>query len=161
MKSIERQLNLLGYFVAARGRPVNGTEAMASIAAYASASRSMFDDDIVGLREAGVAIEGRRGHGYVLVGAEARGEGKLALAISVAVFIGTHRDATVSEVAEAFGVQAAEVREALDSLLMCGFPPYLPDDYVNVNVGADGRIEANNAERFARVIRLRPLAVAA
>jgi proteasome accessory factor C len=50
------------------------------------------------------------------------------------------------------GAPAAEILSDLDKILLCGVPPYLPDDYIGVYVD-DGRVEIRFAEHFRRPVR--------
>jgi proteasome accessory factor C len=50
------------------------------------------------------------------------------------------------------GAPATEILADLDKILLCGVPPYLPDDYIGVYVD-DGRVEIRFAEHFRRPVR--------
>jgi proteasome accessory factor C len=50
------------------------------------------------------------------------------------------------------GAPASEILADLDKILLCGVPPYLPDDYIGVYV-EDGRVEIRFAEHFRRPVR--------
>ncbi len=50
------------------------------------------------------------------------------------------------------GASAAEVLGDLNRILLCGVPPYLPDDYIGVYV-EEGKVEIRFAEHFRRPVR--------
>lgn len=50
---------------------------------------------------------------------------------------------------------AREVLGDLDRILLCGVPPYLPDDYIGVYVEG-GRVEIRFADHFRRPVRFTP-----
>src|SRR5205814_2029123 len=50
------------------------------------------------------------------------------------------------------GAPATEILSDLDKILLCGVPPYLPDDYIGVYVD-DGKVEIRFAEHFRRPVR--------
>lgn len=54
---------------------------------------------------------------------------------------------------EAFsGAPASELVDDLNRILLCGVPPYLPDDYIGVYVD-EGRVEIRFADHFRRPVR--------
>ncbi|MGH7296788.1 MAG: hypothetical protein ACRELB_17755, partial [Polyangiaceae bacterium] len=58
----------------------------------------------------------------------------------------------LEELAAMIGAPVAEVLSDLDKVLLCGVPPYLPDDYIGVYV-SDGCVEIAFAEHFKRPVR--------
>ena len=64
-----------------------------------------------------------------------------------------HQGAEIGDVAKFLGCKPQEVLADLDAILMCGAPPYLPTDYINVAIEG-GRIYLEFAEQFRRPVRL-------
>lgn len=58
----------------------------------------------------------------------------------------------LDELAAYCGAPPTEILSDLDKMLLCGVPPYLPDDYIGVYVD-DGRVEIRFAEHFRRPVR--------
>jgi proteasome accessory factor C len=58
----------------------------------------------------------------------------------------------LEDLARYCGADASEVMQDLDRILLCGTPPYLPDDYIGVYVDA-GRVEVRFADHFRRPVR--------
>ena len=62
----------------------------------------------------------------------------------------------VRDLARRLGVSPRVVLSDLDMVLMCGVPPYLPNDYVSVCIEG-GRVWLDFADHFRRPIALTPL----
>ncbi len=60
--------------------------------------------------------------------------------------------AKLEDLARYCGASASEILADLDRVLLCGVPPYLPDDYIGVYVD-DDRVEIRFADHFRRPIR--------
>lgn len=60
---------------------------------------------------------------------------------------------TIQELQETLGVSRRELQGDLDAILLCGVPPYLPNDYISMFVDGD-RVTVEYAEHFARPARL-------
>ncbi len=58
----------------------------------------------------------------------------------------------VEDLAAYCGADVSEVLADLNRILLCGVPPYLPDDYIGVYV-EDGRVTIRFAEHFKRPVR--------
>ncbi len=59
----------------------------------------------------------------------------------------------IEEIAQQLGVPAGTVLSDLDAILMCGVPPYLPNDYVGVYV-ENGAVRLSFADHFKRPVTL-------
>ena len=59
----------------------------------------------------------------------------------------------IQDLARQFRCGASEIVSDLNRILLCGVPPYLPDDYIGVYIENDC-VEINFADHFARPIRL-------
>lgn len=67
-------------------------------------------------------------------------------------YLRKHPGVSVEELSQFSGVPASEILSDLDRILLCGVPPYLPDDYIGVYV-EDGRVEIRFADHFRRPVR--------
>jgi len=68
-------------------------------------------------------------------------------------YLRSHQGVTIDELARFMGVSARQVLKDLDRILMCGVPPYLPDDYVTYWI-EDGRVFVTFADQFRAPVRL-------
>lgn len=68
-------------------------------------------------------------------------------------YIQKHQGIRVAELAEYFGCPPERVLADLDAVLLCGVPPYLPNDYIGVVLDG-GRIYVSFAEHFKRPVNL-------
>jgi len=68
-------------------------------------------------------------------------------------YLRQHPGATLGELARFLSCEREEVAADLDAVLMCGVPPYLPTDYVNVGIEGD-RVYLQFADQFRRPVRL-------
>ena len=67
-------------------------------------------------------------------------------------YLRSHPGVRVEELEEFCGAPASEILADLDRILLCGVPPYLPDDYIGVYVD-DGKVDIRFAEHFRRPVR--------
>ena len=67
-----------------------------------------------------------------------------------------HPDTTVQELADRFGVSERDIRADLDLLMMCGLPPYSPDQLIDVYVSDEGFVDIEVGDYFKRPLRLTP-----
>lgn len=67
-------------------------------------------------------------------------------------FLRKNPGTALEDLAAYCGAPAAEVLSDLDKILLCGVPPYLPDDYIGVYV-EDGKVSIRFAEHFKRPVR--------
>jgi len=68
-------------------------------------------------------------------------------------FIAGNPGVTVAEIARHFACSREEVEENLNRILMCGVPPYLPDDYIGYERDGD-RVYLTLAAHMSRPVRL-------
>jgi len=73
--------------------------------------------------------------------------------LTVIPYLRNRQGITVEELAQYAGVSRRQVLKDLDCILMCGVPPYLPDDYVTCWI-EDGRVYMQFADYFRRPTRL-------
>ena len=78
---------------------------------------------------------------------------RVAQILTLIPYLREHQGAAIHGVAEFLGCEPKVVLADLDAILMCGVPPYLPTDYVNVAIEG-GRIYLQFAEQFRRPVRL-------
>jgi proteasome accessory factor C len=67
-------------------------------------------------------------------------------------YLRNHPGISVLELEAFCGAPASEILADLNRILLCGVPPYLPDDYIGVYVD-DGKVEIRFAEHFRRPVR--------
>ena len=75
--------------------------------------------------------------------------------LAMVPWIAARGEASVAEIARAFGVSEAVVQADLAFLPFCGLPPYTPDRLIDVAV-IDGYVSIRFAEYFSRPLRLTP-----
>ncbi len=68
-------------------------------------------------------------------------------------YLREHQGAAIGDVARFLRCTPKDVVADLDAILMCGVPPYRPDNYINVVIEG-GRIYLEFAEPFRRPVRL-------
>ncbi len=68
-------------------------------------------------------------------------------------FIAGNPGVTVGEIARRFGCSLGEVEERLNRILMCGVPPYLPDNYIGYVRDGD-RVTLTLASHMSQPVRL-------
>lgn len=71
-------------------------------------------------------------------------------------YVRQHQGVPIEELARYCGTTPTEVLADLDRILLCGVPPYLPDDYIGVYVDG-GRVEIRFADHFRRPVRFTPV----
>ena len=75
-------------------------------------------------------------------------------ALTIIPLIQSHQGMTVDELASRTGLTEAQITNELAELvMMCGVPPYAPNNYVSFWV-EDGRVYVRFAEQFERPVRL-------
>ena len=75
-------------------------------------------------------------------------------ALTIIPLIQSHQGITVEELARRTGLSELEITEEVGSLvMMCGVPPYQPNNYVSLWVQG-GRVYIRFAEQFERPVRL-------
>jgi len=67
-------------------------------------------------------------------------------------YLRSHPGVRVEDLEAFCGAPAAEILSDLNRILLCGVPPYLPDDYIGVYVD-DGKVEIRFAEHWRRPVR--------
>ena len=68
-------------------------------------------------------------------------------------YIRQHPNMTVADLARVIGCTPAELLDDLSRrVLLCGVPPYLPNDYIDVHIEGD-RVSIRFAEHFKRPVR--------
>jgi proteasome accessory factor C len=65
----------------------------------------------------------------------------------------SHQGESIEDLARFAGVSRRQVLKDLDCILMCGVPPYLPDDYVTYWI-ENGKVFVDFADHFRRPSRL-------
>src|SRR3990167_3728028 len=73
--------------------------------------------------------------------------------LSLIPYIRENPGIPLRDLAHHFGCPPKEIMGDLNRILLCGVPPYLPDDYIGVYIENDC-VEINFADHFARPIRL-------
>ncbi len=68
-------------------------------------------------------------------------------------YLQAHQGIRVQELAQFLGADPKTILADLDSVLLCGVPPYLPNDYIGVVLEGD-RIYVSFAEHFKRPVNL-------
>ncbi|RME74590.1 MAG: WYL domain-containing protein [Planctomycetota bacterium] len=77
---------------------------------------------------------------------------RLQRILALIPYVRKHPGARLEDLARYCGATPAEILSDLDRVLLCGVPPYLPDDYIGVYVD-DDRVEIRFADHFRRPIR--------
>lgn len=83
------------------------------------------------------------------------GTRRLRTLINLAVLAGTHESVSVETVRELFGISKRRLSSVLDAVRMCGKPPYLPDDYLNVILEGDSLVTVQQG-LFRQPLQLTP-----
>ena len=78
---------------------------------------------------------------------------RLERILTLIPYLREHQGAHIDELAGFLSCAPKEVLADLDTILMCGVPPYLPTDYIMVAI-EDGRVYLEFAEQFRRPVRL-------
>jgi proteasome accessory factor C len=79
---------------------------------------------------------------------------KLRDLLLLVAYAARRRGAEVTEVAGALGVSPAVVMRYMDELLLCGKPPFSPDDLIDIGCDSLGRIHVDLDQRLGRPTRL-------
>ncbi len=82
---------------------------------------------------------------------------QVARLLALVPYVLTRREVPLDEAAADLGVSTAQVVKDLKVLMFCGWPGYLPGDYIEVDLDAlegDGVIRVTNADYLARPLRL-------
>jgi len=77
--------------------------------------------------------------------------------LSLVPYLRDHDGARLAEVAEAFGISEATLRDDLNVLWMCGMPGLTPGDLIDIDMDAvdgEGVIHLSNADYLTRPLRL-------
>ena len=77
--------------------------------------------------------------------------------LSLVPYLRDHDGARMAEVAEAFGISEATLRDDLNVLWMCGMPGLTPGDLIDIDMDAvdgEGVIHLSNADYLTRLLRL-------
>ena len=76
---------------------------------------------------------------------------RLARILTLIPYVRQNPGVRVNELAEYLGCKPETIASDLESVLMCGVPPYLPSDYISVVVEGD-RVSVSFAEHFRRPV---------
>lgn len=78
---------------------------------------------------------------------------RLRRILAVIPYVREHPNSRLADVAKVAGCSPRELLEDLNKrVLMCGVPPYLPNDYIDVHIQGD-RVSVRFAEHFKRPVR--------
>lgn len=83
----------------------------------------------------------------------------LADLLSVLSFLASNRGITLRDASRATGLSTEELCRRLESISLCGVPPYSPHDYISyrlVGSGVDAVIDLQFAQHFARPLNFTP-----
>jgi len=78
---------------------------------------------------------------------------RLARILTLIPYIREHPGVRVRELAAYLGCEPGTILADLNSVLLCGVPPYLPNDYISVVIDGD-RIHIDFASHFSRPVNL-------
>lgn len=78
---------------------------------------------------------------------------RLARILTLIPFLKRHQGIRLEELSNLSGTPVAELLLDLNGILMCGVPPYLPDDYIGVYVD-DGVVTLRWADHFSAPVQL-------
>ena len=78
---------------------------------------------------------------------------RLTRILTMIPYIQQHPGIHLKELAGYLGCKPAEITADLETVLLCGVPPYLPDDYVSVYIEGE-RIDIAFADHFQRPVNL-------
>lgn len=81
---------------------------------------------------------------------------RLRRVVALVPWIVDHPDTTLRELAQRFGVDEREIEGDLNLLMMCGLPPYSPDQLIDVFVDDDGHVDIVVGDYFRRPLQLTP-----
>ncbi|MFC1707608.1 helix-turn-helix transcriptional regulator [Planctomycetota bacterium] len=75
--------------------------------------------------------------------------------LNIIAYVRKNAGVPIEDLARYFATTPSEILADLDRILLCGVPPYLPDDYIGVYV-EEGRAEIRFADHFRRPFRFSP-----
>jgi proteasome accessory factor C len=78
---------------------------------------------------------------------------RLARILTMVPYIQRHPGIRVRELADYLGCRTGEIMADIDAVLLCGVPPYLPNDYIGIVLEGD-RIYISFADHFKRPVNL-------
>jgi len=78
---------------------------------------------------------------------------RLKRLLSIIPLIQRREGITLQELQETLGVSKRELQGDLNAIMLCGVPPYLPNDYISVFIDGD-QVTVEYADHFARPARL-------
>lgn len=78
---------------------------------------------------------------------------RIARICTLIPYLRQHPGISLVDLADYLGCEQKEVLADLDTILMCGLPPYLPTDYINVAIEGN-RVDLQFADQFRRPVRL-------
>ncbi len=78
---------------------------------------------------------------------------RLRRLLSIIPLIRRRGGISLAELQRTLGVSKRELQGDLNAILLCGVPPYLPNDYISVNIEGD-HVTVDFADHFARPARL-------
>jgi proteasome accessory factor C len=67
-----------------------------------------------------------------------------------------HQGTKTAQLAQAMGVPADELRHSIDTLNLCGRPPFNPDDLIEIWVDASDRVQVQLDQSLGRPLQLTP-----
>lgn len=78
---------------------------------------------------------------------------RLRRLLSIIPMIQRRGEVSLNELQETLGVSRRELQGDLNAIMLCGVPPYLPNDYISVFID-DDKVTIDYAEHFSRPARL-------
>jgi len=78
---------------------------------------------------------------------------RLRRLLSIIPMIQRRGSVSLSELQETLGVSRRELQGDLNAIMLCGVPPYLPNDYISVFID-DDKVTIDYAQHFSRPARL-------
>lgn len=78
---------------------------------------------------------------------------RLRRLLSIIPMIQRRGEVSLSELQETLGVSRRELQGDLNAIMLCGVPPYLPNDYISVFID-DDKVTIDYADHFSRPARL-------
>ncbi len=82
------------------------------------------------------------------------GRGRIADLLFLVAYVSRREGARVEDVAQRLGISPGEVLAYVDTLLMCGKPPFDPSDFVDIWCDERGRLHVALDQGLGRPIRL-------
>lgn len=78
---------------------------------------------------------------------------RLRRLLAIIPLIQRRQGISLQELQDTLGVSKRELKGDLDAIMLCGVPPYLPNDYISVFIDGD-HVTVEYADHFARPARL-------